>query len=129
MPLLRHASLVVITLIATTACAPDELVPTEPMALDGTSLTVEALPQERCDPDDFYAVRVRWKVTDWGQPRFDFHLDSTKGKLWARENRTEGEKDSTAFVRPGMFFVLVDRNSRMMVAATPAPPLVCPSPD
>lgn len=107
-------------------CTPDDIVPTEPMALDGATLHIDALPQQPCDPAQPYAVRVRWSVADWDEPKFDFHIGSSQGQLWARENRAAGEKDSEAWVRPGMWFVMLDRNSRMIVAATPAPSLVCP---
>jgi hypothetical protein len=109
------------------ACSPDDITPTEPMALDGTKLSLEPLPQDACDPAQPYAVRVRWSVSDWDTPKFDFHLKSSKGQLWARENAAQGEKVSDPFVTPGLWFVMVDRNSRMIVAATPAPPLVCPA--
>lgn len=109
------------------ACAPEDITPTVPMALDGTSLSIEALPQQPCDPTQPYAVRVRWSVTDWAEPRFDFHIGSSQGQLWARENRAEGEKDTDVWVHPGMWFVMLDRNSREIVAATPAPALVCPT--
>ena len=120
-------ALLVLAASALLGCAPEDVTPTEPMALDGTSLTLEALPQVPCDPAQPYAVRVRWAVTDWDTPKFDFHIGRSQGPLWARENRAEGEKDTDAFVTPGTWFVMVDRNSRMVVAATPAPPLVCPS--
>ncbi|MGL6289653.1 MAG: hypothetical protein ACRC2H_03085 [Silanimonas sp.] len=112
-----------------TGCAPEDIVPTEPMALDGTSLIIEPLPQQACDPGQPYKVRVRWAVTDWDNPKFDFHVGSSQGQLWARENDAEGEKVSDPFVTPGMWFVMVDRNSRLVVAATPAPALICPEPE
>jgi hypothetical protein len=109
------------------ACTPAEVTPTEPMALDGTSFTVEPLPQQPCDPAQPYAVRVRWSVADWAEPKFDFHLRSNQGQLWARANEAEGESTSDPFVTPGLYFVMVDRLSRQVVAATPAPALVCPA--
>lgn len=119
-------ALLAVAILGLCACAPEDITPTEPMALDGTSLTIEALPQEPCDPSKPYAVRVRWAVSDWDTPKFDFHIGSSQGQLWARENRAEGEKDSDAFVTPGLWFLMIDRNGRMVVAATPAPALVCP---
>ena len=109
------------------ACAPEDVTPVAPMALDGTTLTVEALPQSACDPAQPYAVRVRWRVTDWVEPKFDFHLRSSQGQLWARANDAEGEQTSDPFVTPGLYFVMVDRESRQVVAATPAPALDCPA--
>ena len=126
MPTLR---LVALTLGASllAACTPAEVTPTAPMALDGTTLTVEPLPQQPCDPALPYAVRVRWSVTDWADPKFDFHLRSNQGQLWVRANEAEGESTSDAFVTPGLYFVMVDRISRQIVAATPAPALECPA--
>ncbi len=100
--------------------------PTAPMALDGATLAIEALPQDPCDPTQPYAASVRWSVTDWDDAKFDILLESSTGQLWARENRAQGEKRTDAFVRPGLWFVMLDRNSRIVVAATPAPELVCP---
>ena len=108
------------------ACAPPDITPTEPFALDGVSLVVEPLAQAECQADAPYAVRVRWNVIDWGDPKFDFHIGSTKGTLWSRVNTAAGEQTSDAFVRPGTWFVMLDREGRQLVAATPAPALACP---
>ncbi len=111
---------------ALVACAPEDITPTAPMALDGVKLEVEALPQTPCDASQPYAARVRWTVSDWADPKFDFHLRSSQGQLWARANTAEGEKTTEMWVTPGLWFVMVDRNGRVVVAATPAPALVCP---
>lgn len=125
-PLLRAIPVLLLALVGPAACTPADVVPGEPMALDGSELLVEALPQQPCDPDEPYAIRVRWSVSDWDDPKFDFRFRSSQGQLWARENRAGGEMVSGAFVRPGLWLLMVDRNSGMVVAATPAPALACP---
>lgn len=109
-----------------TACAPEDIVPVEPMAMEGVELAIEPIPQQPCDPAQSYAVNVRWTVVDWPDPKFDFHIGSSQGILWTRQNRASGEYSSDAFVTPGMWFVMVDRETRRVVAAQPAPPLQCP---
>lgn len=126
MPIRRSLALSTLVL-ALAACAPEDVTPTEPFALDGTSLILEPIPQAVCDPAQPYAVRVRWSVSDWAEPKFDFHIGSSKGQLWARVNEAEGESTSDPWVRPGMWFVMLDRESRQLVAATPAPALECPA--
>jgi len=109
------------------ACAPEPVVPTAPMAMEGVRLTLEARPQSPvCDPAEPYVVRVRWEAKDWPDPRFDFHLERSDGQLWARHNSASGEQDSGPWARPGLFFVMVDRETRRVAAATPVPPLICP---
>ena len=51
--------------------------------------------------------------------------------LWGLENGplgypVSGEQDSGPWARPGLFFVMVDRETRRVAAATPVPPLICP---
>lgn len=111
------------------ACSPEEVVPTEPMALDGVRFEIEALPQGdgRCDPAAPFPARVTWEVTDWVDPKFDFHLRSNMGQLFARHNTASGEHITDPYAEPGLWILLVDRNSRMVVAAQPVPALVCPA--
>lgn len=97
------------------------------MALDGVTLTLEPEPQEHCDPNQPFAVKVQWDVIDWDVPRFDFRLGSTEGQLWARHNTARGEQVSALFGRPGLWFVMVDRESGLLVAASQVPPLQCPA--
>ena len=124
---IRRSLAILLPLALLAACAPEDLTPTEPFALDGATLTLEPIPQAECDAAQPYAVKVRWSVTDWAEPRFDFHIGSTKGQLWARVNEAEGESTTDPWVTPGMWFVMIDRESRQMVAATPAPALECPA--
>jgi hypothetical protein len=107
-------------------CTSEPFVPTEPMALDGVTFTLEPEPQEHCDPNQPFAVKVQWDVIDWDVPRFDFRLGSSEGQLWARHNTARGEQTTELFGRPGLWFVMVDRESGLLVAANKVPPLVCP---
>ena len=116
--------LCVVTLLA--GCAPASVAPTEPMALDGVTLSLESVPQDTCDSNQPFAVKVSWEAIDWDVPKFDFRLGSTEGQLWARHNTARGEQTSDAFGRPGMWFVMVDRESGLLVAVSQVPPLVCP---
>ena len=111
------------------ACTPDEIVPTAPMALDGVRFEVEALPQAEgpCDPAQPFPARVTWDVTDWTDPRFDFLLRSTKGQLFARHNTASGEHVTDPYAHEGLWILLVDRNTQMLVATKPVPALVCPA--
>jgi hypothetical protein len=122
LPLIAAAVLVL------AACAPEDIVPTGPMALDGVTFSVEALPavDGACDPSQPFRARVRWDVQDWGDPRFDLHLRSTQGQLTARYNAASGEHVTDGWAHEGLYILLVDRSSRMLVAAQPVPALVCP---
>jgi len=108
------------------ACSPAEFVPEAPMALDGVSLEIRPLPQEACDPARPFAVRVSWAVQDWPDPKFDFRLDSSRGQLWARANEASGQQVSDPWAVPGKWFVMVDRNTGVVMAAQAVPPLECP---
>ncbi len=110
------------------ACTPEEIIPTEPIALDGVTFSIEALPQsdEMCDPAKPFPARVRWDVTDWVDPKFDFHLTSNRGQLFTRHNTASGEHVTDPYAYKGLWILLVDRNSRIVVAAEPVPALVCP---
>ena len=129
--MIRHSRFALVmsavAVLSLVACAPEDITPTEPFALEGTTLVLEPMPQAECDPTQPYAVKARWSVADWAEPKFDFHIGSTQGQLWARVNAAEGESTTDAWVTPGMWFVMLDRESRQMVAATPAPALVCPA--
>lgn len=117
--------------LALVACTPEEVVPTGPMALDGVAFTVEALPPDAatsaCDPARPFRARVRWTVQDWADPKFDLHLRSTQGQLVARYNAPTGEHVTGEWAYAGLYVLLVDRNSRLLVAAAPVPPLACPA--
>lgn len=108
-------------------CTPEEIVPTEPMALDGVRFDIEALPQSatECDPSQPFRTRITWDVTDWIDPKFDLLLRSTKGQLMARHNTAKGEFLGDPYAHEGLWVLLVDRNSGMQVAAKPVPALVC----
>ena len=99
------------------------------MALDGVRFEVEALPQAEgpCDPAQPFPARVTWDVTDWTDPRFDFLLRSTKGQLFARHNTASGEHVTDPYAHEGLWILLVDRNTQMLVATKPVPALVCPA--
>ena len=114
--------------LALAACTPEEVVPTTPMALDGVSFEVEALPQAEgdCDPAKPYPARVTWAVADWTDPKFDFLLRSSKGQLFARHNTSKGEHVTDAYAHDGLWILMVDRNTRTLVATKPVPPLLCP---
>lgn len=116
-----------IAVLLLTACTPEEIVPTAPMALDGVRFEVDALPQSdtACDPSKPFPARVTWAVTDWVDPKFDFHLRSTKGQMFARHNAASGEHVTDPYAHEGLWILLVDRNSRTLVAAKPVPALVC----
>jgi hypothetical protein len=118
-----------IAVLMLAACTPEEVVPTEPMALDGVRFEIEPLPQgeDRCDPAQPFPARITWEVTDWIDPKFDFHLRSNKGQLFARHNTASGEHVTDPYAVAGLWVLLVDRNSRMVVAAQPVPALVCPT--
>lgn len=109
------------------ACAPEDITPTEPMALDGATLVLESVPQSatECDPAKPFTVRIRWDVKDWPDPKFDIRLRSTMGQLPARANTASGEVEFS-LAHEGLWILLVDRNSQMMVAARPVPALTCP---
>lgn len=111
------------------ACTPEEIVPSEPMALDGVRFEVEALPQAEgvCDPAQTYPARVTWDVADWSDPKFDFLLRSTKGQLFARHNAAKGEQVTDPWAHEGLWILLVDRNTQLLVATKPVPALVCPA--
>lgn len=124
---MRRLFVLLLLAAAIVACTPEPVAPTEPMAMDGVSLVLEPLPQEpACDPSKPYAVRVRWEARDWPAPKFDFHLERSDGSIWARHNEAEGEQVTEPWGRPGLFIVMVDRNTRLVVAAQPMPALVCP---
>ena len=100
------------------------------MAMDGVTLELQPVPQSpTCDPAQPYAVRVRWQALDWPDPKFDFHVERSDGPLWGRQNRAEGETVTDPWARPGLYILLVDRNTRLLAAAQPTPPLVCPRAD
>ncbi len=127
-PAMRIPAIVAAVLLLV-ACTPEEIVPTEPMALDGVRFEVEALPQAEgaCDPAQPFPARVTWDVTDWTDPKFDFLLRSTNGQLFARHNTAKGEHVTDPYGREGLWILLVDRNTRLLVAAKPVPALVCPA--
>ncbi|GAB3732870.1 hypothetical protein GCM10028794_09980 [Silanimonas algicola] len=124
---MRAPALAAIVLLLA-GCAPAEIVPTEPMALDGVRFGIEALPQPdgACDPAKPFPVRVTWEVTDWIDPKFDLFLRSSKGQLVARHNTSVGEHVTDPYAREGLWILLVDRNTGLLVATTPVPALSCP---
>jgi len=112
---------------ALTACAPEDITPSEPMALDGATLVLESVPQSatECDPARPFTVRIRWNVKDWPDPKFDIRLRSSLGQMPARANTASGEVEFS-LAHEGLWILLVDRNSKVLVAAQPVPALVCP---
>lgn len=109
------------------ACtAPSDEVPTAVVAEPGVSFSAVPVVPSPCDTSAPFPVRVSWEMVDVDDPKFDIRLHSSQGQLWARENMAKGQRDTDAWGRAGMWFVLLDRNTQRVLATTQVPPLVCP---
>lgn len=116
---------VVVTALAT-ACAGDAPEqPRQPFQSDGVHFSLTPSAARDCDPETRYAAELRWDVQRAGRTRVEVRIDRLDGQLLARSNEASSSARTGDWVRRGMWFLLVDRDSGDLLAAQRAGPDHC----
>lgn len=120
--------LVAITAATLPGCGGDgEDAPARPFVAEGVHFALTPSAARDCDPETVYEAELGWRIQrpGRGRVRVDIHLDSVDGELFARSNEAEGSARTGPWVRRGMWFVLVDRDSGEVLGAQRAGPERC----
>ncbi|TXK65068.1 hypothetical protein [Alkalisalibacterium limincola] len=107
-------------------CARDQSdTPTRPFTTEGVHFALTPSAARDCDPETVYEAVIGWRVQRPGRVRVDIRVDGAEGELFARSNEPEGSERTGPWVRRGMWFMLVDRDSGEVLAAQRAGPETC----
>ncbi|HEY2346950.1 MAG TPA: hypothetical protein VGH80_13915 [Xanthomonadaceae bacterium] len=115
------------TVLALAACDHQPpAMPTHAFNVEGVTLKLDPPAAPDCKPSTNYRAVLTWTVDPNDTPKTDVRLDSPTGKLFARSNDSKAHAETGDWVRPGMWFMLVDRQSGKLLGAVQAGPKPCP---
>lgn len=99
--------------------------PVRPFVTEGVHFALTPSAARDCDPATVYEAEVGWQVTRAGRVRIDIRVDGEDGELFVRSNDAQGSARTGPWVRRGMWFMLIDRDSGKVLAAQRAGPETC----
>lgn len=117
----------VLAVLALAAChhGPPPM-PTHAFNVEGVTLKLDPPAAPDCKPGTTYRATLTWSVDPNDPPKTDVRLDSPTGKLFARSNDSKAHAETGPWVVPGMWFLLMDRQSGQLLGAVQAGPKPCP---
>lgn len=124
--LIRAASTLAIGALLA-ACNPAAVPEQLPFAEPGVEFAVDPAGQG-CDDDGTYVGTVSWDVPGALASKFEVQVGAEERKVFTRSNDNIGSEQTGPWTAPGMVFVLVDRQSDMLLAALEAGPGNCEAP-
>ncbi|MCE7031868.1 hypothetical protein LY625_04425 [Lysobacter sp. GX 14042] len=106
------------------ACGRADEVPAQlPFLEPGVAFTVEPLAGASCDGGAYRAV-ARWEVPSSLTSKVEIQV-SDQRQVFARSNDAAGAEETGQWTSDGMLFVLLDRETGMLLAALRAGPGPC----
>lgn len=113
--------------IALTACnhQPPPM-PTHAFTNEGVTLKLDPPAAPDCKPTTHYRAELTWSVSASDTPKTDVRIVSPTGTLFARSNDNKAHAETGDWVTPGMWFLLLDRQSGQLLGAVQAGPKPCP---
>ncbi|MDQ3617368.1 MAG: hypothetical protein M3374_01345 [Pseudomonadota bacterium] len=113
------AAISIAVLVTLSACTAKPEIPEQlPFATAGASLTVTQV-GTNCSANGVYSADVAWQVADTLALKIEIQV-GREGKVFARSNERIGSEATGEWVSPGSLFLLLDRDSKQLLAATPA---------
>lgn len=99
--------------------------PTHAFTAVGVSMALDPPNAPDCKPDTTYRATLRWTVKS-DLPKTDVRIGSPTGPLFARSNDENAHEETGDWVKPGMWFILLDRGGDTILGAIRAGPIPCP---
>jgi len=93
--------------------------PAMPYAAPGVQFSLAPI------PGDCTRATVSWEVPEARPEQVEVQVDRSARTVFTRSNDRKGHADTGPWVRPGLEFYLLDRNSGDVLAATQAAPVYC----
>ncbi|QOW25253.1 hypothetical protein [Lysobacter sp. H23M47] len=81
-----------------------------------------------CTADGAYRAKVSWEVPPSMSSKIEVQVGDDRAGIFARSNDSIGSEETGDWVRDGTLFVMVDRDSKMVLAALKAGPGNCTAP-
>jgi hypothetical protein len=100
--------------------------PTHAFTTEGVTLRLDPPAAPDCKASTTYRAELTWSVSSSDTPKTDVRIDSPTGKLFARSNDNKAHAETGNWVRPGMWFLLLDRQGGQLLGAVQAGPKSCP---
>ncbi|MBS0455846.1 MAG: hypothetical protein JSS44_00755 [Proteobacteria bacterium] len=117
---------VIAVVVALTACNHDPPpMPTHAFTAPGVSMALDPPSAPNCKPDTTYRATLNWTVES-DLPKTDVRIGSPTGPLFARSNDEKAHEQTGDWVKPGTWFVLLDRGGHTVLGALQAGPQPCP---
>ncbi|MFC4727812.1 hypothetical protein [Coralloluteibacterium thermophilus] len=107
-------------------CKPDTTPPDRVFAQPGVVFTLSPPQAPDCHPDTVYKATVAWSITGQPERRLEVRVGSRGGAEFLRTSQARGREETGEWVRPGTWFLLVDRRSKEVLATLRAGPEPCP---
>ena len=99
--------------------------PTQAFTAEGVTMQLDPPAAPDCKPGTTYRATLTWTVKS-DLPKTDVHIGSPTGPLFARSNDQKAHEETGDWVKPGMWFVLLDREGDTVLGAIQAGPKPCP---
>ena len=81
-----------------------------------------------CTADGAYRAKVSWDVPPSMSSKIEVQVGDDRAGIFARSNDATGSDETGDWVRDGTLFVMVDRDTKMVLAAVKAGPGNCSAP-
>lgn len=81
-----------------------------------------------CTADGAYRAKVSWDVPPSMSSKIEVQVGEDRSGIFARSNDSTGSEETGDWVRDGTLFVMVDRDTEMVLAAVKAGPGNCTGP-
>ena len=99
--------------------------PTQAFVAEGVTMKLDPPAAPNCKPDTTYRATLTWTVKS-DLPKTDVHIGSPTGPLFARSNDEKAHQETGNWVKPGTWFVLLNREGSEVLGAIQAGPKPCP---
>ncbi|MFC3130014.1 hypothetical protein ACFOEA_11515 [Coralloluteibacterium stylophorae] len=123
----RTALAAALCLLGVAACKPDTTPPDAVFAQPGVVFTLSPPQAPDCRPESLYQGTISWSLSGRGPTRLEIRVDSRGGPEFLSTSDPEGSQDTGEWIRPGMWFLLVDSASDTVLATLRAGPKPCPA--
>jgi hypothetical protein len=121
---LPRIALPLVAALSLAACSAPGLPEQLPFAEPGVSFAV--VPSGvGCTSTGSYRGKVSWEVPGSMTSKIEIQVGAQERQVFARSNDTVGSEETGDWVSKGMVFVLLDRNTDMLLAAIEAGPGQC----
>lgn len=107
-------------------CQKPATMPTAPFTAKGITMKLEPADAPDCKPSTTFTATLSWTIASTDSPKTDVRIGSLDGALFARSNDEKAHAETGNWVKPGTWFLLMDRRSGELLGAVQAGPKPCP---